>query len=175
MQMKGRFLLTVIFLLVLCLALSGCGASFPLQNVEIDNQPVDTYSIYVSGAVERDGYYEIDSGTTYTQLFQLAGLLPETVLPAFYTTPIDGSITRIILNYYDGEIACDSINANSPLIAARIPVNGLTEDVIDKLADYIEQYGKIHTRQQLQAALGDDYADNFYKLFVAEEDYENAD
>lgn len=173
--MKGRFVLAVIFLLILCLTLSSCSVSFPLQQVEIVNKPHDTFLIYISGAVARDGYYEIASGASYSILFEQAGILPTTVLPLFYTGEIDGSITQILLSYFDGEKVHDSINANSPLVAARIPVDGLTDTVIDKLATYIEQHGKIHNRQQLEQALGCDYADNYYKLFIAENDYEKVD
>lgn len=173
--MKARSGIAVIFLLTLCVTLCGCSVSFPLQGIEIPIQPQVTYRIYVSGAVERDGYYEVSAETSYVSLFQLAGLLPETVLPEFYTNLIDGNITKIILDYYDGEAVRYSINVNSPLIANRIPVKGLSQDVIDKLADYIDQYGAIRNRQQLSEALGDDYADNYYRLYIAEEDYEKVD
>ena len=43
---------------------------------------------------------------------------------------------------------------------------------MDKLADYIEEHGKITDKTLLKQILGEDYADNYYKFFVSMDDYE---
>ena len=173
--MKARLTTTVIFLLILCLTFCGCDVGFHFMAIEIDDVSQQTYRIYVSGAVERDGYYDVISGTDYLNLIQLAGILSVTVLPFMYTEVIDGSVIEIILDYYDGNQVRSSINANSVLIALRGEVEGLTDDVVNKLADYVELNGSFTNKQQVELALGFDYADNYYKLFIAEADYEEID
>ena len=170
--MKTRLVTTVILLLV-CVTLCGCSVlSSPLGPVDVLNQvEVKTVRIYICGAVEREGYYEVKIGTDYVEAVRLAGILPQSVLPTVNSSYVDGTVTNIIVGYFDGTNH-DSINANNVLIANRMPVNGLSDVVINKLADYIELHGKISNKKQLELALGDDYADNYYKLFIAEIDYE---
>ena len=173
--MRARFLTTVILLLLaVCVILCGCGIfSSPLGKAEVPNQPSgDKIRIYICGAVEHEGYYYAEVGTDYVQVLRLAGLLPESVPPILNSSYVDGSINVIIVNYYDGGTQHVSINANSVLIVNRGPVDGLSEDVVNKLADYIEAHGKIANKNQLLQALGDDYYANYYKIFISEEDYE---
>lgn len=172
----NKHTIALILLIVACVALlGGCGSiQPPFGNVTLTTQQPSRYRIYVSGAVERDGYYEVEAGNDYFTVVQLAGSLRETVLPSLATTFIDGSVTELILGYYDGEARCDSINVNSELILFRIPIEGISTQIVNKLADYIIANGKITNRVQLQIALGDDYADNYYKLFIAEVDYEES-
>ena len=175
--MKARFVATVILSLFVCVALCGCSAGLaqPLGIVEVDNQPVTTFRFYVCGAVEREGYVEVVAGSSYDMAIRLAGVLDKTVWPEYSATTVNGEFTQILLNYYDGEKICDSVNANSALIAGRLPVEGISDEIVNKLADYIDAYGKISNKQRLAEALGDDYSDNYYKFFVAEEDYEEID
>ena len=172
--MEKRFLTTVVLFLITCTILCGCGTfGTPFGEVEVPSQPETVkYSIYICGAVEREGYYEVEAGTDYAEVLRLAGILPESILPTLSSSYVDGSIKRIIVGYFDGENAHSSINANSALIAARMSVDGLTDEVVNKLADYIDEYGKIANKQQLEQALGEDYAENYYKLFIADIDYE---
>ena len=174
--MKTRFL-TAVILLSVCVTLCGCSIfSAPLGQLEVpNNQGENTVRIYICGAVEREGYYEAEVGTDYFDVLRLAGILPQkSVLPVFISDYVDGTVTNLIIGYYDGTNH-DSINANSILIARRLPVKGLDENVVNKLADFIEIHGKISNKKQIESALGDDYADNYYKLYVAEIDYEEAD
>ena len=168
-------MVTVNILIVVCAILCGCGNSFnaPLGEVivpaQLDNPDI---RIYVCGAVEREGYYEVKAGTDYMDVLRLAGLLPESVIPTLNSFYVDGDIEIITVGYYDGEKICDSINVNSILIISRLSVDGLSESVVNKLADYIKMHGKIANKKELEKALGSDYADNHYKLFIAEKDYE---
>ena len=153
-----------------------CGCDIlgaPLGEVEVPNQPkTEKVRIYVCGAVEREGYYYAKVGADYVAVLNLAGLLPESILPTLSSSYVDGKITLIIVNYYDGETARISINANSESIVRRMPVNGLSDSVVNKIADYIEAHGKLTNKSQLKLALGDDYEANYYKLYIAEKDYE---
>ena len=171
--MKARLATTVILVLFVCVMLSGC-ATFapPLGIVDVPKQPATTFRLYVSGAVEREGYVEVVAGSSYDTAIRLAGLLKETVLPSYAATTVNGDFTQIVLSYYDGEKVCDSINANSLLIANRLRVYGISDEIVNKLADYIDLHGKISNKQCLAEALGDDYQSNYYKFFVAEKDYE---
>ena len=174
--MRTRFLTTVILLLVICVTLCGCvsfGAA--LSDIEVVNQPKpEKIRIYIFGAVQREGYYEVEVGTDYMEVLALAGLLPLSVPPTLSSSYVDGTITELTVGYYDGETVRFSINVNSVLIVARMPVDGLSETVVNKLAYYIEAHGKITNKDQVRQALGDDYAENHYKLYIAEIDYEKA-
>ena len=171
----------MLLILVLCLVFCGCDqskispwgektAQNGVKNPE--NGVTVKLTIYVCGAVQSEGYIEVELGTSYYDVVALAGILSQTVLPTFASAYVDGSVNKIVIGYNDGETNRESINVNSALIAARLPVDGLSEDIVNKLADYIETNGKIANRHQLELALGEDFADNFYKLFVAENDYE---
>lgn len=175
--MKTRFLTTVILLLIVCATLCGCGTwGAPLGKVEIPNQTNSpTVRIYISGAVERDGYFEAVVGEDYTEVLRRAGLLNESILPTLSSSYVDGSVTVIYVDYYDGETVHESTNVNGLTIAAHIDIDDLSIEVVNKLADYIQTHGKISNRQQLAQALGSDYTANYYKLFIAEYDYEEAD
>ena len=169
--MKTRITVTVIMISIICLLLCACGGGTLGEDELADRQP-QTVSIYVCGAVENEGYYEINLGADYNELLGMAGLLTVSVPPTFSSSFVDGSVTNVIVSYTDGKNAHNVINVNSQLITNRFEVDGLTSDVVNRLADYIEAHGKIGNRKQLGQALGDDYDDNYYKLFVAEIDYE---
>ena len=175
--MRTRFITTVILLFIFCATLCGCGVfDAPRSGVEVPIQPTAApIRIYICGAVEREGYYEVEVGTDYSDVLSLAGILPQSVFPILDSSYVDGNITSIVVNYYDGETVYDSINANSALIAARMPIDGLSESIVNKIADYIELHGKIANKEKLKLALGDDYTDNYYKFFIKENDYEEAD
>ena len=129
--------------------------------------------VYVCGAVACEGYVEVEAGSTYAQALQLAGLLTVSVLPSYASTTIDSSRTSIVVGYNDGqERQC--VNLKSTLIVLRTNIDGIAPEIVNKLADYIEEHGKFTNKQQLELALGADYLDNYYKFFVAEEDYEES-
>lgn len=147
----------------------------PFEDVTIDSDVTPTvYTLYVSGAVERDGFYQAEAGVSYDEIFQKAGLLPQSVLPV-YSAAVDGSISAIVIDYYDEGKVCSCINANSEIVALRFPVDGVSQQAVERIADYLEQHGKIHNKFQLKIALGDLYDECGYKFFVAMEDYEAAD
>ena len=175
--MKKRLITTAIFILAMVfvgLALCGCTNISPYAPHVLQNKVPEQVTVYVSGAVQNEGYYTVQAGTSYSALVFGAGILPQSVLPQYYTDTIDGSVEEIIINWFDGTKECSSVNVNSPLIANRLFVEGISDSVVNKIADYIEIYGKIVNKQQLQSVLGDDSNEYLYRFFVAKEDYEKA-
>lgn len=159
------FILTVF----LCVMLCGCDQS--LAPKKIDSHDAVTYKVYVSGAIENDGYYTVSAGTTVYEAIEQAGIIAQTFLPSFAGLVIDCDMS-IVVEYYENGISRNSINVNDVFIAMRFDIEGLNAEVVDKLATYIEHFGVIANRADLKIALGDDYASNYYKLFIDEKNYE---
>lgn len=135
------------------------------------NTPATTRKLYVSGAVERDGFIDIPLVTDYKTVLETVGSLPCTAIPANANTLIGAQTQSFIVDFVcDGRV-CASVNVNSGYVLNRVTVDGVSGVVIDKLADYILSNGAIHNRSQLKLALGYDYADNFYKFYIDAADY----
>lgn len=128
-------------------------------------------TVYVCGAVAREGYYTVEAGTDWMTLFSMAGLLPQSMLPLYYTDVVDASVPFVTVDYFDGTKRCSCVNVNSPLIVARLPVEGLPAETVGLLADWIELNGIFRNKQQVLDALGDCAEECGYKLYVAKEDY----
>lgn len=101
-----------------------------------------------------------------------AGIIAQTYLPDFPYTLVKSTTKQLAVNYFDGEKMCYCVNVNGPLITLRTNVENVSPQVVDKLADYIEEHGKITDKTLLKQILGEDYADNYYKFFVSMDDYE---
>ncbi len=168
--MKRRLAATVIFLFLLCVALAGC-TDIPYAPQKLPNGKAESYSVYVCGAVAREGYYTAAAGTSCVSVIEQAGLLPQSILPSLYTDAVDGSVAVLVVNYFDGQKQCYCVNANSPLIALRMSVDGLPDEVVSLLADWIEANGVFRNKDQVFSALGEYASDYHYRLFVAKEDY----
>ena len=139
-----------------------------------DSKP-QTYTIYICGAVVSEGYYEVTEGETYFDAIRKAGLLPQTCVPSNQSSLIDGKQNIIVVNYVENGIEHSCHDANDPFFALRRPMGNLSCEIVNKLADYSEEYGIIHNKETLRAILGEeDYENNHYKLFIAEADYEKA-
>lgn len=156
----------------LCVALSGCADLMPYGGEEIVGGVPATFTVYVCGAVENEGYYDVQAGTDLISLIQLAGVLEQSVLPTNYTDTINGKVEEVLVNYFDGEKTCYCIDANSPLIARRFPVDGLPAEVVDLLADWLDAHGVIRNKRQLKQALGSYANDYHYRFYIAKENYE---
>ena len=159
-----------VLLLILCCAL--CACDYPLKEVELPNKSMPVNTVYISGAVKNDGYFELEAGADYFALASAAGMLAETLMPDNPSLVVDGKITTIVFDFIHNGIATDSINVNGVLVTNRFPIDCVSCEIIDKLADYIEYNGVIANRRELKIALGDDYEDNYYKFFISEQDYE---
>ena len=130
------------------------------------------YKVYVCGAVENEGYVEVEEGADYYAAITLAGIIPSTYLPDDLHTLIQADGEVISLSYKTATDIYTCINLNGGYIQYRRPVNDVDIDLINKIADYYDLHGKITNRKVLEDVLGDDYQDNYYKFFVSVDDYE---
>ncbi|MCM1194522.1 MAG: hypothetical protein NC099_03425 [Corallococcus sp.] len=163
---KITYLLCLIFI---CACLSCCTP--PLGEREIEPNESKTFTVYVSGAVEHDGYFTAESGSSLYAILSQAGILEESVLPSDSPSVINGDVEIIIVDFYADGARHSSVNVNGEDVILRLPNEYVSRQVIDKLACYIERNGAISNRDELEEALGDDYGDNYYKFFIDETDY----
>lgn len=173
-QMKKFF---AVLLCAICFvwlaALCSCEVDLsPFASAEFDAHTSREFDVYVCGAVENEGYIHILEGTDYQSLVEKAGLIAQTVMPATPYAVVDEKVSSLVLNYFDGAKLCYCTNVNGAAVTDRMSVENVSEEVINKLANYIAAHGKITDKTVLQQILGDDYAENFYKFYVSESDYE---
>jgi len=168
MRKKSIFFLILILTFVFC----GCSNNLsPFDEQQTDTITPRTFKVYVCGAVEHEGYVEVKEGADFVAVLDMVEVLPQTVYPSEPHTLIKDDEV-LILQYYDGNESRDCININGGYVTARLPIEGIDADVIDRIADYCELHGKITDRDLLQEILGEDYFDNYYKFFVDVKDYE---
>lgn len=188
--MKRFFALFWIFICFVTL-LSACGNSFaqktpiqgdnfnkpttsPYQSQTFPSVTPTTYRVYICGAVQTEGYYIVMQGTTIGDAIAYAGILPQTVLPPNAQDQVQSNC-QIIVQYYQDDTFCDTINVNGIYVKNNLTVTNISADVIEKLHNYYTENGAITSKQILKQILTDEqYQQNFYKFFVAEEDYAKA-
>ena len=165
-----------ILIVTLCVSLCCCdgsqispwGEKSALNNV----QSAKTYSVYVYGAVENEGYYRVQEGDTYYQAIAQAELLPQSVLtPNYYSIVTDMQLS-IVVHYKENGKRYECVNVNGMALLWGIDIPNIPHQVVAKISDYLQIHGKIHNETELRAVLGNDYDNNFYKLYIAEADYE---
>ena len=154
-----------------CICFCGCSDFEPFKPVSSQPTPAKTYRVYVCGAVANEGYYEVPEGTDYGAVVEMAGLLPQTYFVQNPQTLVTENLV-LPLQWYDGATERSCVNVNGGYVEMRREIDGISQEVINKIADYIEENGKITDKTLLKEILGDDYADNFYKFFVRADDYE---
>ena len=136
----------------------------------------NTYKIYVCGAVEKEGYYEVTTGATYLEAVLEAGLTECSYLTDSANKVVNESQSTIIVQYIEDDKVRDCYDVNWEYFTARLPMEGLSAAVVDKIANYLETHDKIANKAVLLEILGvEDYANYHYKLYVAEAYYEEAD
>ena len=166
-------------LILICLLFAFCGCDGATLSPWGDksahnnrNEP-KTYTIYVYGAVENEGYFEVAAGGTYFDAITQAGLLAQSWLPTNCYSIIDAKQLSVAVNYSQDDSKYDCINVNGASFVYRLETDGLPYEVVNKIADYLEAYGTIHNKTVLRSVLGEnDYENYHYKLYVAEADYE---
>lgn len=162
-----------VLILILCFIFCGCSGNVsPFKEQETDVKTPRKFKVYVCGAVEHEGYVEVEEGTDYAATIALAGLIPQTVYPRNPQLLIKENGEVLTLQYYDGSACRDCVNLNGGYIKYRLAVDGIDDDIINRIADYYDLYGKITDREILKEILGEDYQDNYYKFFVSVQDYE---
>ncbi len=136
-----------------------------------DTADIDGRKLYVSGAVVNDGYIVIPQICDYRTVLDKAGITDYTAVPANLKALVNNYVDSFVADFIcDGKV-CSSINVNGAFVTSRIEIEGVSGEVVDKLADYIEANGKITNRLQLKSALGDDYQENYYKFYIDVADY----
>lgn len=136
-----------------------------------DKPVIQTRRLYVSGAVTNDGYVEVPQICDYKTVLETVGIVDYSVLPTNLSDSIPGKNESLIINFYQDGRICYSVNVNGLFVTSRLSVDGVDSDIINKIADYIQNNGVIKNRSQLKLALGDDYDENFYKFYIDETDY----
>lgn len=168
-----RKIATILVLAVVVCLCCGCRADqlSPNDEKNFNGGNETSVKVYICGAVQNPGIYSLPQGVDVQTAVEKAVLCDNGILP-------DNSLQFV----KDGDCICvgfvdedykryDSVNANGLLIVTRSEVDGLSAEVVNALADYIENNGTIHNREDLGKALGNLYADNFYKFYVSEVDY----
>jgi protein involved in polysaccharide export with SLBB domain len=187
LQMKRIFALVLILVCFVTL-LSACGNFFvqksqiqgdnfnkptlsPYQNQTIPTVEPQIYTVYICGAVQNEGYYNVVQGTTIGDAISLAGLLSQTVLPDNSQMYVQSNMQIVVQYFYDGARHV-GINVNGLYVISNIPTANISADVMEKLHNYYMQNGVITNKQILKQILTEEqYQQNHYKFFVAEEDY----
>lgn len=164
-------------LLVVVLSLScGCrdGVS-PSGDKQLPDKQTKTISLYICGAVEHPGFYDVPEGTdVQTAVLEYARICDNGVLPADgLRFASDGDV--IAVNFVVDKKSYSAVNVNGMYVTARLGAEGVADEVVNRLADYIEQHGAIRNYAELTEALGNFYKDNYYKFFVSKEDYREVD
>ena len=170
----------MILIFFCCLTLCGCDFSklSPWKGKEVQNNDSKPQQcqIYVCGAVENEGYYEVTEGDTYFDAILQAGLLTQSSLTSDFSSVVDGKLSFVIVPYIENGVVHNCINVNHQFFLLRAPMEGLTAHVVNKIADYLETHGAIHNKKVLRGVLGEqDYENYHYKLYIAEADYEKID
>ena len=173
-------------MLVLAVALCGCipqpfaeqiitpPNNMPANNTNKPNKvepSVATRKLYVSGAVQNDGYIELPQLCDYKTALEAAGLLDCSAISSNFTSLIAADVDRLIVDFKTDGVLHSSIDVNGYLVTLNMHIDGIEDSVVSKLSQYIEVNGKICNRSQLMTALGDDYADNYYKFYIDIYDY----
>ena len=180
--MKKSSAFIIMLLCIACLVLSSCGTgemwiwgSKKQQNIDGDLRK-KTYKVYVCGAVENEGYYEVLEGAIYLDAIVKAGLLQCSRLTDLANKRVDRQQSTVVVQYVEDGKVRYCYDVNWEYFSLRLPMEGLSPSVVDKIADYLETRGKITNKAVLLEILGaEDYAEYHYKLYIAEADFEEAD
>ena len=178
--MKKFYGLCLIIIFALCLTFCSCDEStmspWGEANTENNGNETKTYTVYVYGAVANEGYYKVSEGETYYEAIAQAGVLQQSYLPSNSSAIVSADALSIVVHYKEDGVVHDCINANHESRWLRLPREGLSLSVINKIADYLEAYGTIPNKKVLREVLGDEDYENYnYKLYIAEADYEETD
>lgn len=178
-QMKNRLFATISLLIIILLILCGCFSQPYVEQTITSNKDVNqhdkpaipTRTLYVSGAVQVDGFVTVPQICDYKTVLDIVGVTDYSVLPVDITSPIGAYVDALIINYSYNGASYSSVNVNGALVTSRLSIDGVDDSVVNKLADYIQSNGIIVNRNQLKLALSDDYDDNYYKFYIDRLDY----
>ena len=166
--MKNRLIL---LLLALSFVFCGCNLS-PEQDKTHTDSSSKTFRVYVCGAVENEGYVTVAEGADVNSAIAIARLAERGLLPT-YGSQLDVADCVVIVSFSDkaGKV-CYPVNCNGIAVANKLPCQGVEQNAVDAVADYVAAHGTIRNKTQLKQALGELYSSNYFKFYVAEADYE---
>lgn len=147
----------------------------PYQSKTLPEVETKNYRVYVCGAVQTEGYFVVEQGTTIAEVITLAGLLPQTVLPQNAQSFVQTNC-QIRVDYHQNGTNYSVINANGLVVIFNTQAQNIDADVITKLHDYYTNHGTITSKSILKQILSpEEYQQNHYKFFVQESDYATTD
>lgn len=162
-------------LLILCSVLFAA-CNVPFEDVTTPDIEPKTYTVYVCGAVENEGYFTVDEGTDILSLLLLAKPLAQAVYPQDMLQQVAANTKFVVVNYEIDDATYYCVNVNGGFVTAESQIENVSAEVVGKIAAYIRTNGKITDKTQLKEILGEqDYLENYYKFFVSVDDYEKAD
>ena len=171
-RLSAKIASLLVFISVVCM-LVGCRSDrlTPNDDKQFGDNRQTTITVYICGAVVNPGYYALPQGVDVQTAIGHAVLCDEGILPANSLEFVSDK-DSIIVDFVDGNnVRHSSVNANGLKVLARAEAEGVSAEVINALADYIDKHDKIRNRTDLESALGDLYKDNYYKFYVSERDY----
>lgn len=145
---------------------------FPQRVIFAEANAKQKRTIYVCGAVKNCGYYTYLQGDTYLDVLTQAELLTEAFWDIGFLDDIPLNQTAIIVDYTQSGIRAYSINVNSSFLM----YNDMLSTAEKSALALALSSGKITSMEQLKERVAQEiYLSLFYKLYVAEEDYVEAD
>lgn len=167
--------ITIMLMLAVLLILCGC-VSQPLaeQHITVNRAQTDkitTRNVYVSGAVENDGYITVSKTCDYKTLLEAAHVLQNAYVYYDVNELLDETVEEYIIDFIEDGVTYNSVNVNGLHVRYGMPIEGIDSSVVSKLSAYLSAHNLITNRTELQQALGDDYANNYYKFYISRFDY----
>ncbi len=165
--------LTIALLLLCCACLSACSSSLKDQITNVPTQTKDVFRVYVFGAVLNEGYVEVDSSTTVETMLNTVGLCEQSSYPKNSLEVLTKNTKTYFVEYMLDGVTYSCVNVNGLYVVTRSKIENVDEEVVNKLADYLEEYGTITNKNVMREILGEeDYQNNYYKFYVSVDDYE---
>ena len=158
-------------LVALTFVFVGCNLS-PEQDKTHTDSSAKTFRVYVCGAVENEGYVTVKQGKDINAAIAVARLAERGLLPTYGSQLVVADCVVIVsFSDKDGKV-CYPVNCNGMAVTNKLPCQGVEQNVVNAVADYIAENGTIRNKTQLKQALGELYSSNYFKFYVAEADYE---
>ncbi len=169
---KSVALILILFCCMFALASCGDKTVSPYKPQTTPNNIGKTFTVYVCGAVEREGYYTATEGQTIADIVALAGFNAQTYITEDMSLFVLQDL-QICVGYIQDNKIFPAVNLNGAHVQFNLPMDNVSDAVLQKLHDYYVQKGKFTNKNILKFLLTEEeYQQNYYKFFVSEEYYE---
>lgn len=131
--------------------------------------------VFVGGAVDNEGFYEITSHATYEDIFKLCKPTEDSYTSTYYRSQfVEILQDKIIIDYFytlpDGTLTLNSsvdVNGSFDSLKAKLIFAGLEDDTIDKIITFLIYNNEFEDKTQLKSVIGEEaFLVHGYKLFV---------